>query len=111
MKKTSIIKKNTDFTKVLTYHHSYKNKYYSLYYMPNNKGLNQYGISIPTKTGKAHIRNKIKRQVKNIIDHNEKYIQTSYDYVIIIRKDILDIEYSTMETSLISLMQKIGAKK
>ncbi len=110
MKKQEIIKKNTDFSAILNYHHSFKNKYFSVYFRKNHHNINKYGISVPTKTGNAVTRNKIKRRLKNIIDHNKKYIQTSYDYVIIIRKSILDLSFQQMEQELISLMKKIGAK-
>ena len=68
----------------------------------------KYGISIPTKTGKAVVRNKIKRRVKNIIDKNENYIQNNYYYVIITKRTILDISYEEMENNLINLFSKIG---
>ena len=56
------------------------------------------------------MRNKIKRQVKNIIDQKELYIQTPYDYVIIIRKEILDLSYQDKEKELVTLFKKIGEK-
>ncbi len=111
MKKYEIIKKNQEFTNILNYRHSKKNQYYSLYYKESPTSQNHYGISIPTKTGKAVVRNKLKRQIKNIIDNNKKYIQTPYDYVIIVRKSILDLNYQEMEQALISLMKKIGENK
>ena len=71
---------------------------------------NRYGISVPTKTGKAHTRNKIKRRVKNILDLKEKIMHYSYDYVIIIRKRLLKLSYQEIEYNLLELMKKIGEK-
>ena len=36
-------------------------------YLEETMDNNKYGITVPKKIGKAHIRNKLKRQIKNII--------------------------------------------
>lgn len=54
------------------------------------------------------LRNKIKRQIKNIIDHNEKYIQNNRHYVIIIKRSVLDLSYKQCETNLLDLFMKIS---
>lgn len=109
MKKNEIIKDSKEFSYIINKGKNIKNKFYSIYYIksPND---NRYGITIPTKTGKAVIRNKLKRQVKSIIDNNKLYIQTSFNYVIIVRKSALDINYITMERELIDLLKKTGEK-
>lgn len=107
MKKKNIIKESREFTEIINNKKRKTNQYYSIYYRPNNT-QNRYGISIPKKTGVAVIRNKIKRQIKNIIDTNEKNIQKNFDYVIIVRKDILDLDYQTMNQKFIELINKIG---
>ena len=108
MKKYQIIKKNEDFSKILNNGKKIRNNYFSIYFEKSKSNL--FGISIPTKTGKANIRNKIKRQIKNIIDTNKKYIQKEYDYVIIVKKSILDLNYQEKEENFINLITKIGAK-
>ena len=56
------------------------------------------------KTGTAVIRNKIKRRVKNIIDNNKNIVQKNYDYVIIVKKGIIDLTYQEMEKELLKLL-------
>ena len=107
MKKKNIIQKQTEFTEIIHKCPYVKNNYFVIYYRENNL-FNRYGISIPKKTGKANIRNKIKRRIKNIIDLNEFSIQSSYDYVIIIRKRLLELNYQEIEKELIVLIEKIG---
>lgn len=109
MKKKNIIKKEMEFTEIIHKCSYQKNAYFVIYYRKNNE-YNRYGISVPKKTGKANVRNKIKRRIKNIIDQNEKTIHNTYDYVIIIRKKLLELDYSQMEEQLITLMKKIGEK-
>jgi len=110
MKKIEIIKSSREYTEIINNGKSIKSKNFSIYYR-NNDEKNRYGISIPKKTGKAVIRNKIKRRIKNIIDNNKNSMQSSYDYVIIIRKGILELTYQDMEKELLKLISNIGDKK
>ncbi len=109
MKKKNIIKKSYEYTEIINESSYVKNNYYVIYYRKNNL-KNRYGISVPKKTGKANIRNKIKRRIKNIIDLNEKRVHNSFDYVIIIRKRLIELNYKEMEFYLITLFEKIGDK-
>ena len=106
MKKKEIIKKSNDYSKIINTNNKIRNKYYSVFYTKSNNTL--FGISIPKKTGTAVVRNKIKRQIKNIIDNNKINIQTGYNYVIIIRKEILELSYKEKEKQLITLFKRIG---
>ena len=104
MKKKDIIKKSDEFTNIIKKGRKVKNNYYSIYYIENKK-QNRYGITVPTKTGNAVCRNKLKRQIKNIIDKND--VQKAYDYVIIIKKEINEIKYSEIKKNLMDLLKKV----
>lgn len=104
MKKLEIIKLSREYTEIINLNKSKKNKYFSIYYRKNNQD-NRYGITIPKKTGTAVVRNKIKRRIKNIIDNNKKIVQSGYDYVIIVKKGVLDLTYQEMERELLKLIK------
>lgn len=108
MNKEKIIRKSEDFSTIISNKQSYKNKYFSIYYKESNNSL--FGITVPKKVGKAVIRNKLKRQVKNIITNNEKYIQSNYNYVIIIKEPSLNLNYEGLTDNLLDLMKKVGRK-
>ena len=107
MKKIDIIKSSNEYTEIINIGKSRKSKYYSIFYRSNNNN-NRYGITIPKKIGIAVLRNKTKRRVKNIIDRNKNTIQNGYDYVIIVKKGILELTYLNMEKELLKLMKSIG---
>lgn len=107
MKKIEIIKESREYTSIINTCISKKSKYYSIFYRKNNEN-NRYGITIPKKLGVAVIRNKTKRRVKNIIDKNKNAIQNGYDYVIIVKKGILELTYLEMEKELLRLIKSIG---
>lgn len=105
MKKIEIIKSSREYTEIINLNKAKKNRYFSIYYRKNNQD-NRYGITVPKKTGTAVIRNKIKRRIKNIIDNNKKSVQSSYDYVIIVKKGILELTYQEMEKELLKLIKE-----
>ena len=107
MKKKNIIKSSKEYTEIIKTCKYLKNSNFIIYYQKGNE-INRYGISVPTKTGKANVRNKIKRRIKNIIDINETSIQKPFNYVIIIRKGLLELSYKEIENSLLNLIKKIG---
>ena len=106
MNKDKIIKENQMYTEIIDNKQSIKNKYYSIYY--KEATTNKYGITIPKKIGKAHVRNKIKRRIKNIIINNENSIQTNFYYVIIVKEAVLELTYQAMEEELLNILKKVG---
>ncbi len=105
MNKDKILRKSEDFTNIIKNNKSFKSKYYSIYYMKSEK--NHYGITIPKKIGNAITRNKIKRQLKNIIYNNEKNIQLGYNYVIIIKEALVFLNYAEKERELLYIIRKV----
>jgi len=106
MNKEKILRKSEDFSNIISTGKNYKNKYFSIYYKESNTTL--FGITVPKKVGVAVIRNRLKRQVKNIISNNEKYIQSNYNYVIIIKEPTLNLNYEGLSNNLLDLIKKVG---
>ena len=106
MNKEKIIKNSETYSKIISTGESIKNKYFSVYYQKSDND-NKYGITIPKKLGKANIRNKLKRQTKNIIMTNEINIQKKYNYVIIIKEATLSLSYNDMACELLNLFKKV----
>lgn len=107
MNKDKIIQKSEKFTEIISQKHSVKNKYFSIFTEVSNDSNNKYGITVPKKVGKAHIRNKLKRQIKNIIITNEKDIQKGFNYVIIIKETSKELDYQSLEKELLELLKKV----
>ena len=105
MNKEKIIKDSKTYSEIISLKNNIKNKYFSIYYQITDN--NKYGITIPKKIGKAYIRNKIKRQIKNIIITNEKNIQTGFNYVIIIKEASLGLTYQELSYQLLDLLKKV----
>ena len=109
MKKINIIKENDIYNRMIQTIKPYKYKDYVIYIERNNKNPYQFGFSVGKKIGNAVTRNKIKRQLKSIID--KKVYQNNFYCIIMVRKSILEKKYSEMENDLFSIFSKINILK
>lgn len=109
MKKANIVKKNTDFDRIIKNNKSYKWKDYIIYIERTNENTYHFGLSVGKKIGNAVVRNKVKRQLKNIIDKLD--YQNGFNCIIIVGKKIVDKSFQEMETNLKQAFEKINILK
>lgn len=105
MKKENILKKNIDFDRIIKNNKAYKYKDYILYIEKTNEKSYHFGFSVGKKIGNAVTRNKIKRQLKMIIDKN--CYEKGINCIIIVRKGILDKSFIEREINLIEALNKL----
>ncbi len=86
MKKTKMLKKNYEFRKVLTKGKYYSGKYIEVFILKNNLKQNYLGLAISTKTGKAIVRNRIKRLIRENYKNIEDTIKEGYSIVFLFKK-------------------------
>lgn len=104
MKKINILKENKDFARIIHTARYFKNNSYIIYKENTENPIYHFGISVSKKIGNAVTRNKIKRQIKNILD--EKSYPNYMNCIIIVRKDILKRSFWEMREDLFSLLEK-----
>ena len=107
MKKANIVQDNEEFNLIMNKGRCLKNKYFVLYTKQNNLNKTRFGISVGKKVCNAVNRNRLKRQVRNIIDNHKKLYSNLKDYIIIVRKSSLGEDYSILEENLINLFEKM----
>lgn len=106
MKKKFVLKKNEDFKRLIKAQVFITNKTFTIYYQKNDLGYSRFGISVGKKHGNAVVRNKIKRQVRMMID-SAFIFSKSYDYVIMIRANYFIQDYASNLSDLNKLVQRI----
>lgn len=104
MKKVNIVKEKKDFDRAFKNRRQFKSKYFYLYINNNDVSTYRFGICISKKTGKAHIRNKLKRRIKDIIDKSKLHFD-SKDYIIILKKSAVSTEYLDLKEDLYNLLK------
>ena len=108
MKKLYVVKSTRDFDDIINNGKNIRNKYYSIYYKDNNLKYDRFGISVGKKLGNAVFRNKYKRKLRSIIDIYKKDYNNRRDYIIILRKEAIDKDFTLLKEEFINLMNKKG---
>ncbi len=93
MKKRYIVKNQYEFTNIIKTSKYYRRSMFTIYIKDNNLEYSRFGISVATKIGNAVIRNKVKRQMRNIIDNSKNVYKKNLDYIIIVKTNYLNYSY------------------
>ena len=109
MKKRNILKENRDFNRIIKNFKVFKYGDYRIYLEKTNEENYYFGFSVGKKIGNAVTRNKIKRQLKNIID--QKNYQNGFNCIIIVRRGILEKDYNEINRELLECLSKINIIK
>ncbi len=103
MNKKYIVRTNEEIENIINTNNKITSKYFIIYYKDNILNYNRFCVSVCKKLGKAHIRNYYKRVIKDILSKN--IINTSYDYVIILRNGVLNLKYLNIKDELLKLLK------
>ena len=107
MKKLNIIKKQEEIDNIIKTGKLLKNRFFFLYYKERDPKYYRFCICVSKKLGNAVIRNKNKRQIKDIIDKSNLVFESNMDYVIILRKEISNISYEDKKKYLLDILCKL----
>ena len=108
MRKLYIVKNEREFDNIIRTGKCIKNKSFIIYYIPNNKPYNRYGVSVGKKLGNAVYRNKYKRKIRAIIDNSQKNYVNPKDYIIILIGHTKDYSYKELAEDFNKLMNSLG---
>ncbi len=106
MKKINILKENQEFSRIIATTKPYKYKDFIIYKENQKNGISHFGISVGKKIGNAVTRNKIKRQIKSIIDQNP--YKNNFNCIIIVRKGITEKTFQEIAVELKEVMSKVN---
>ena len=84
------------------------NRYLVLYARPNRTQTNRVGITVGKKIGKAHIRNRTRRRLREIYRLNEDKFQPGWDIVVVARSKAVVADFGKLTAAYLSLAKKAG---
>ena len=107
MKYSSSLKLNHIFQRL--YHtKGVADGYLVLYARKNRSDANRVGITVSKKLGKAHVRNRTRRRIREVYRMNEERFLPGWDIVVVARSKAVDAEFSRLTKSYLTLAKKAG---
>ena len=79
-----------------------------LYTRPNRTERNRVGITVSKKLGKAHVRNLLRRRLREVYRINEQMFSPGFDIVVVARSRAVDCEFAKLQKSYLALAKKAG---
>lgn len=107
MKRYEMIKRNEDFQEVFKAKKFKTNSLFTIYKLSYPQSYPQFGIAIKKSFGSAVDRNRIKRQIRNIIDNNKMLFQKQYRYIIMVKNACNNKTFEELNKNLTSLIKEI----
>lgn len=105
MKKINILKNSRDFDRIIHSNKPYKYKDFVIFLENNTNDIYKFGLSVGKKIGNAVNRNKVKRQIKSIID--KKDYQNNFNCIIIVGKGVNEKKYNEIEINLLTALKNL----
>lgn len=107
MKQTVSIKQNHVFRRLYSKGKSAVSPCVAVYCRKNNLGKNRLGLTVGTKLGKAVIRNRTRRRIREAYRLHELEFRTGYDIVVVARVRASFVRYGELERSLLKCMSRL----
>ena len=107
MKFSSSLKLNHIFRRLYATK-GFANGFLVLYARRNRLGVNRIGITAGKKLGKAHIRNRTRRRLREIYRLNEDKFQPGWDIVVVARTKAVEADFGKLTAAYLSLAKKAG---
>ena len=79
-----------------------------LYARKNQLEDNPVGITVSKKLGKAHIRNRTRRRIREVYRLNEEKFQPGWDIVVVARSKAVDAPFDKLTKSYLTLARKLN---
>jgi len=110
LKKQNRLKNKNDFDKVFKKGISVFGQILGIKFSKNTSMFNRFGVIVSKKISKKAIeRNKIKKQIKDILRNEEKNLKKGNDFVIITLPEIKNKKYKEIQLEISKNFKKINA--
>ncbi len=106
MNKKYRVRNSDEFLEIIKYKHFYVCPSFTIYVKPRKEDHARIGLSVGKKMGKAHIRNRIKRQLRMMCTEIYSFDE-DFDTIILVRPGYEKENYGNNKKYLESLHKKV----
>ncbi|MBO5892285.1 MAG: ribonuclease P protein component [Oscillospiraceae bacterium] len=107
MKFSSSLKLNHIFQRLYRTN-GFANSCLVLYVRKNRSQTNRVGITVSKKLGKAHVRNHIRRRLREVYRLHEETFLPGWDIVVVARTKACHVSFADLTAAYLSLAEKAG---
>ena len=111
MKTTAPLKENHLFRRAYNKGKTAADSRLALYVRRNGQKANRLGLTVSTKVGRAVVRNRVRRRLREIYRLHEDMLSLGCDVVIVARVRAASSDYHQLEKSFLRLADKLGLLK
>ena len=108
MKMTASLKENHLFRRAYSKGKTAADSRLALYVRRNGQKTNRLGFTVSTKVGRAVVRNRVRRRLREIYRLHENVMAPGCDVVIVARTRAASSDYRQLEKSFLKLADKLG---
>ena len=108
MKERTTVKENYEFRRMYSKGKSGVSSYLVVYFRPNRRGNNRLGVTVSAKLGHAVVRNRVRRQFREIFRLNQPKLKQGYDMILVARHRSVGAHYGDIERAFLSVCGKLG---
>ena len=84
------------------------NKFLAMYVRKNRLGENRVGITVSKKLGKAVVRNRVRRRLREVYRLHESRFLPGWDIVVVARRRAITADFSDLTKAYLALARKSG---
>ena len=107
MKRETTLKENYEFRRAYNKGRSGVSPYLVVYARPNRGGKNRLGVTVSTKLGKAVVRNRARRRLRELYRLSQGQMKQGYDIVLVARSRTVTASHRELSHAYYKLCEKL----
>ncbi|MFA4925564.1 MAG: ribonuclease P protein component [Candidatus Aminicenantales bacterium] len=101
------IRSKKDFNEIYRKGRRFKGQFFHLVFQPNGLNYSRVGVVVSKKVGKATVRNRVKRRLRELFRRNKQLLAGHFDLVFIARPEIVQLDWDRLKEEYRSMISRL----